>query len=80
MDPEGSNQIGGDKAVGFLKRSGVDPKILREIWEISARTNKSFLNRDEFYIALRLIAYAQNGVPVSETSIRQNVEVELPRF
>jgi len=44
VDPEGSNKIGGDKAVEFLKKSGVDPKILRQIWEISARTNLSHLN------------------------------------
>jgi len=44
VDPEASNKIGGDKAVEFLKKSGIDPKVLRSIWEISARTNLSFLN------------------------------------
>lgn len=38
-------------------RSGVDKGVLRNIWEI-ASYNGEYLDRDEFYVALRLIAYA----------------------
>ena len=80
VDPEGKNRIEGREAVEFLSRSGLDHSILKEIWNISAQTSKSFLDRDEFYIALRLIAYAQNGMAVNEQSIMNNVEVSLPKM
>ena len=58
VDPEGMSKVQGKEAVEFLKKSGIGPEMLRNIWNISAKTNLSFLDRDEFYIALRLIAYA----------------------
>jgi hypothetical protein len=38
------------------------------------------LSRDEFYVALRLIAYAQNGIPPTEDSVEENIEVPFPQF
>jgi hypothetical protein len=32
--------------------------VLKGIWKISSRTSTDYLTRDEFYVALRLIAYA----------------------
>ena len=42
----------------FFKRSGVKLDALKSIWKLAARTSPEFLTRDEFYIALILIAYA----------------------
>lgn len=42
----------------FFKRSGLDIKILKDIWKVASRTSNEYLTKDEFYIALRLIAYA----------------------
>ena len=47
---------------------------------MAAKTSNEFLTRDEFYVALRLIAYAQNGIVPSEDAIRKNIEVNLPNF
>lgn len=57
-DPKGENKIGGQEAVSFFKRSGLDLPVLKNIWKTAARTSNEFLTRDEFYVALRLIAYA----------------------
>jgi hypothetical protein len=38
------------------------------------------LTRDEFYVALRLIAYQQNNIKVEEESIRLDLEAPLPTF
>jgi Cytoskeletal-regulatory complex EF hand len=38
------------------------------------------LSRDEFYLALKLIAYAQNGIPPTEESVLAKVEVPFPQF
>lgn len=58
----------------------MDKEILKKIWLTAARTSNEYLMRDEFYLALRLIAYAQNGVQPTEESIRFNLEVALPKF
>lgn len=38
------------------------------------------MSRDEFYLALKLIAYAQNGIPPTEESVLAKVEVPFPQF
>ena len=39
---------------------------MKNIWSLSARSSIEHLTRDEFYVALRLIAYCQNGIDPSE--------------
>ena len=67
-DPTGCTKIVGKDAVEFFQRSGVSNQILKEIWVI-ASSNGEFLDRDEFYVYLRLVGYAQNNIPVSSNSI-----------
>jgi hypothetical protein len=43
--------------------------VLKSIW-ILVSSGGSTLEKDEFMNALRLIAYAQNGLEVSEKSIQ----------
>ena len=57
-DPSGNNKVGGAEGVAFFKRSGLSKDILKSIWLLAARTSTDYLLRDEFYLALRLIAYA----------------------
>lgn len=76
---KGSNLTGVD-AVAFLKTSGLAKEKLSEIWRFSARTSKEFLTREEFYCALRMISYVQNGIEISEESLKFEIEVPLPRF
>ena len=56
--PGENNRLGGQKAVTFFRRSNLNIDKLKDIWKIAANTSNEFLTRDEFYIALRLIAYA----------------------
>jgi epidermal growth factor receptor substrate 15 len=79
-DPSGNNKVGGPEGVNFFRRSGLGKEVLRSIWLLSAKTSNEYLMRDEFYLALRLIAYAQNGIQPTEESIRFNLEVALPKF
>ena len=53
----GENKVGGKEAVIFFKKSGLPVDKLKEFWKIAARTSNEFLTKDEFYVALRLIAY-----------------------
>ena len=53
-----ASKLGGQQAVMFFRRSNLSIDKLKEIWKISANTSNEFLTKDEFYIVLRLIAYA----------------------
>ena len=55
--PQDSSKVGGKEAVMFFKRSGLPVDKLKDIWKIAAKTSNEHLTKDEFYVALRLIAY-----------------------
>ena len=38
-------------------KSGVEVAKLKEIWTVAARTSNDYLLKEEFYVALRLVAY-----------------------
>lgn len=50
--------VSGRDAVMFFSKSGLPKAKMSEIWTIAARTTLSHVSREEFYLALRLIAYA----------------------
>ena len=79
-DPTGSNKVGGQEGVTFFKRSGLGVEALKNIWKTAARSSPEYLTRDEFYVACRLIAYAQNGIQPNEDSIKFDIPVDLPKF
>ena len=68
------------KVVQFLMTSGVDVQALRAVWDIAARTSNDYLLKEEFYVALRLVAYLQNDIPANESTIRMNVKSPNPNF
>ena len=63
-----------------MKKSGLPVDKLKEIWRIAAQTDMSYLTKDEFYVALRLIAYMQNGIRCDEEAIKLGLEAPLPKF
>ena len=79
-DPDGHNRVEGPQAVEFLKRSGLPTDVLKTIWTIATPEGESFLDRERFYVALRLIALAQEGKPVSEQSIYDDIQASIPKF
>ncbi len=80
-DKDGKGHLAGKDAADFMKKSGLTKDKLKQIWIIAARTDPQQLERDEFNIALRLIALAQNNMEVSEESIKLNHPLPpLPKF
>jgi hypothetical protein len=64
VSPDGTD-ISGRKAVEFLRLSGVDSGILKQIWGLS--TPVSTMNQMQFNSALRYITMVQNGeIPISK--------------
>jgi hypothetical protein len=66
--------------VEFFKKSGLPVDRLKEIWNLASPNGESYLDRERFYVAVRLIALAQAGKNMNLEAIEQNVEVDLPQF
>ena len=80
-NPENTQTISGANAASFMRKSGLDKQTLKKIWLIAAQTNNKYLEREEFYIAMRLIALAQNNVNFSRLNIENNSPIPpLPKF
>ena len=80
VDPQDKQQIEGSTIVEFLKRSSLPVDVLKEIWNICTPNNETFLDKDRFYCALRLVGLAQSGKPVSAEAIYNDEQGPLPKF
>ena len=64
-----------------MKKSNLSKNILKNIWLIASHKSITHIDRDEFYIALRLIALAQNNLPYDIENIEKNYPIPpLPCF
>jgi len=77
-DIDGKGIVLGEEAVEFFKKSAVPSQILSEIWTAADDEQRGFLTQQEFYVALKLIACAQNGQLAAEPVL--STVVPLPRF
>ena len=77
-DPTGSGRIEGRQAVALFRTSGVPVPTLKTIWELATPNKEDYLDKNRFFIALKLIALAQEGKPVSLQVIHE--KVGLPKF
>ena len=57
VNTQGSSTTSSSDVVQFLMKSGVEVGKLKEVWSVAARTSNDYLLKEEFYVALRLIAY-----------------------
>ena len=81
LDIKNIGKLDSKEAAEFLKKSGLSRNILKTIWLIASKSSISFIERDEFYVALRLIALAQNNFPYTEESVERNTPIPpLPHF
>ncbi|XP_041862620.1 epidermal growth factor receptor substrate 15 [Melanotaenia boesemani] len=78
VDPTGSGRVAAADAAQFLKRSGLADLVLGKIWDLADSERKGSLNKQQFFMALRLVACAQNGLEVALKSL--NVAVPPPKF
>uniref|UniRef100_A0A8C3V308 Epidermal growth factor receptor substrate 15-like 1 n=1 Tax=Catharus ustulatus TaxID=91951 RepID=A0A8C3V308_CATUS len=78
VDPTYTGRVGANEAALFLKKSGLSDIILGKIWDLADPEGKGYLDKQGFYIALRLVACAQNGHDVNLSSL--NLTVPPPKF
>lgn len=79
VNPEGKPVVSGREAVPFLRHSGLSKEMLKEIWLLSSANNET-LDRDEFYIALRFVSYAQNEIELKKENLSAKTIIPLPKF
>ncbi|XP_060061888.1 epidermal growth factor receptor substrate 15 isoform X2 [Erinaceus europaeus] len=78
VDASNTGRVLASDAAAFLKKSGLPDLILGKIWDLADTDGKGILNKQEFFVALRLVACAQNGLEVSLNSL--NLAVPPPIF
>lgn len=77
-DASNSGKIEGRQAVALFRTSGVAIPTLKTIWELATPNKEDFLDKNRFFIALKLIALAQEGKPVNVQMLHERVG--LPKF
>ncbi|XP_024921762.1 epidermal growth factor receptor substrate 15-like 1 isoform X9 [Cynoglossus semilaevis] len=78
VDPGNTGRVGPTEAALFLKKSGLPDITLGRIWDLADPDGKGYLDKQGFYVALRLVACAQSGQEVSLSSL--NLTVPAPKF
>ena len=79
VNPENAPLVKGKECVAFLKKSGLSVDTLKQIWMISAK-NVANIDKEEFYIALKLISFSQNGVEPNLENLNRVQSTILPRL
>lgn len=68
-NPSNNPTIASGEAAAFLKRSSLSVQQLGQIWELADYLKKGALDKKGFFIAFKLVAAAQQGYPISTSSI-----------
>ncbi|XP_003218914.2 ralBP1-associated Eps domain-containing protein 2 isoform X1 [Anolis carolinensis] len=68
----------GSKVAELFRASQLPPEALLQITELCGAKRVGYFGRTQFYVALKLIAAAQSGLPIRIESIQN--ELPLPRF
>ncbi|KRZ28176.1 Epidermal growth factor receptor substrate 15-like 1 [Trichinella pseudospiralis] len=67
-----------EEAAAFLRRSNLDNATLGQVWNVADISRRGFLDKQGFFVALKLIALIQQGrEPVQENLM---VDVDPPMF
>lgn len=75
---DGADTVSGAQMVEFMQRATkVSKSQLRTIWQLADHRKEGALERDEFFIALRLLALAQRGAELSMKGLRNFVGIQL---
>ena len=81
LDYEKTGKIISKSAIHFIRDSGLKDNIIKEILILASLKDQNKIDKNEFFIILRLIALAQNNIPFNIYSLQRNTPVPpLPIF
>ncbi|XP_051648428.1 ralBP1-associated Eps domain-containing protein 1 isoform X10 [Manacus candei] len=80
-DTESTKKVASNGRVLELFRAAQLPNdVVMQITELCGATRLGYFGRSQFYIALKLVAVAQSGLPVRMESLNTVKDLPLPRF
>ncbi|KAJ8275159.1 hypothetical protein COCON_G00097840 [Conger conger] len=80
-DTENTKKVASNGRVLDLFRAAQLPnEVVLQITELCGATRLGYFGRSQFYIALKLIAVAQSGLPLRAESLNSVKDLPLPRF
>ncbi|XP_078618979.1 ralBP1-associated Eps domain-containing protein 1-like isoform X5 [Branchiostoma floridae x Branchiostoma japonicum] len=79
-DVDHTGRVSGTRASELFLASQLPHDTLQQITELCGATRLGHFGRSQFYIALKLIAAVQNGLPVRLDSLNTGGDMPLPRF
>lgn len=79
-DVDGQERVAGSKASELLLATQLPTETLQQITELCGAKRLGHFGRPQFYLAMKLIAVAQAGLPLKMDTFASGVEVPLPRF
>eukprot|EP01119_Soliformovum_irregulare_P017918 TRINITY_DN53_c0_g1_i1.p1 TRINITY_DN53_c0_g1~~TRINITY_DN53_c0_g1_i1.p1 ORF type:complete len:486 (-),score=122.06 TRINITY_DN53_c0_g1_i1:89-1507(-) len=77
-DTDHDGKVNGAEGASFLRKASLPDAILEKVWDMADANRQGFLKEREFAIAMRLVALAQEGKPVTLNQI-PNVS-SYPKF
>ena len=81
LDYEKKGKIKKEFISYFIKDSGLNDVILNQILSLNFQKDKNYIDKNEFFIILRLIAMAQKNIPISLDLVENpNLKLNLPFF
>ena len=81
LDYEKRGKISSDSVFYFLRDSRLNDKVLKELFVLICQKDINYIDKDEFFIMLRLLALAQNNIPFNVNSLQKNTPIPpLPIF
>jgi hypothetical protein len=80
-DAARAGRVEGGAAVAFFGRAGLPVPTLKQIWLRADARQQGFLSQQAFFVALRLVALAQQGRDVSTAdALAADPDIPLPFF
>lgn len=81
LDTEKKGIVNSEKVANFMKTSGLNEQILKKIFLLNHLKNIHYIDKEEFFIILRLIGLAQNNMSYTIENLIKNSPIPpLPRF
>eukprot|EP00126_Sphaerothecum_destruens_P011312 Sdes_comp20896_c0_seq1m18033 len=77
-DPQNKGVVSGKTAVDFFQKSGLPLTTLQTVWALSDTKNAGFLDKSQFFVALKLISLAQKKEELALKSL--SLPTSLPIF
>lgn len=77
---DGCGVVVGTYVTELFMTSGLPPEIIHQIVDLCGAKRVGHFGRSQFFVALKLIAAAQNGFPVALEVCQSGFELPLPKF